>query len=135
MYTKNRLCAILVVLCLTFLLVSCTGPRQKAELIGVVVTQGATGVFNYAPIKATFSAEPEGVSVRTTPRVSGTTLFRGNRVIFVPGERYQPNTEYTVTFTWTEGEARVAFLSANEITEHYQTHFNEYQKGEAPHDW
>ncbi|MDD4518528.1 MAG: Ig-like domain-containing protein [Limnochordia bacterium] len=130
----KRFVTVITVVCCTLIMMSCMFVN-KVSLQSISVEDGATGVFNYRPIKVTFSAPPKNVDIRLNPSVEGRVVAEGNEVVFFPQEKFAPNTTYTLSIAWNDGGHEISFVSINEIAQLYYTDFTEYELGQLPVDW
>lgn len=103
--------------------------------VTVFPADGATGVFNFTPITATFDAVPEGVTIELTPRIEGELVTDGNKVVFQPSEPFAPKTEYTVKVAWADGSVQSTFTSVNEIQVLFRDDFSDSRVGRFPDNW
>ncbi|MGI6164971.1 MAG: Ig-like domain-containing protein [Limnochordia bacterium] len=122
-------------LVVTFLLSMVCCVPALAEITGVFPENGASQVFNYTPIEIEFAAKPSDVDLKMTPAVDGEVTWQGNKLRFVPAERFQPKTTYNVTMSWDEGNYQFSFTSVDEIQELYYEDFGQYDLWMFPNDW
>lgn len=96
---------------------------------------GATNVFNFTPIEATFDAAPQSVALELSPPVAGELVIEGNRVVFQPSEAFAPKTEYTVNVAWDGGSVQSSFTSVNELQVLFRDDFSDSRVGRFPEHW
>ncbi|HHV45277.1 MAG TPA: Ig-like domain-containing protein [Firmicutes bacterium] len=103
--------------------------------MSVSLEDGTTGVFNFTPIRVVFSVPPTDVKLKLEPSVVGEVTVQGNELVFVPQEKFSPNTTYTLEIHWKDGERQLNFTSINEIAELYYTDFTGFELDQFPAGW